>query len=90
MIQRRTISLQSDGSGWRIRPDNATDDAAGYELLLEMNSGYENVIRGLAALPRHAAFDREELSRFRALAQEARSSANSCLTGVLETAFVMV
>ena len=56
-----------------------------YELLLEMNFGYENVIRSLAALRRHAAFDREELSRFRALAQEARSSANSYLTGVFET-----
>ena len=56
-----------------------------YRLLLEINAGYDQVIRSLTALRTHAAFDREELNRFRALAQEARSSADSWLTGVLET-----
>jgi hypothetical protein len=54
-----------------------------YQLLLEINVGYERVIRSLEALRTHAAFDRGELNRFRALALEARSSANSYLTGVL-------
>lgn len=43
------------------------------------------MIRSVAALRRHAVFDDEELNRFRSLALEARSSANSYLTGVLET-----
>jgi hypothetical protein len=57
----------------------------GYKLLLEINSGYDHVIRGLAALRGDAAFDREQLNPFRELAEEARSSTSSYLTGALET-----
>jgi hypothetical protein len=56
-----------------------------YEQLLEINAGYEHVIRSLTALRAHAAFDCDQLNRFRALAREARASTNSYLTGALET-----
>jgi hypothetical protein len=56
-----------------------------YEHLLEINAGYERVIRGLIALRDHAAFNHDQLNLFRALAREARASTNSYLTGALET-----
>jgi hypothetical protein len=56
-----------------------------YEHLLEINAGYEQVIRGLTALRDHAAFDNGQLNLFRALAREARASTNSYLAGALET-----
>ena len=56
-----------------------------YAHLLEINAGYEQVIRNLRALRGHAAFDQEQLNRYGALAREARAAANSYLTGALET-----
>jgi hypothetical protein len=56
-----------------------------YEYLLEINAGYEQVIRSLAALRDHAPFDPDQLNIFRDLAKEARASANSYLTSALET-----
>ena len=58
---------------------------AAYEGLREINAGYEQVIRSLIALRAHAAFDRNQLKLFRALAKEARASTNSYLTGALES-----
>jgi hypothetical protein len=57
-----------------------------YELLLRINAGFDQAIRGLAALQRHAAFHRSTLERFAALSKETRAATNSYVTSVIETA----
>ena len=56
-----------------------------YQHLLEINAGYEQVIRSLAGLEGHAAFHRDELKVFSDLAKEARASASAYLTEALQT-----
>ena len=56
-----------------------------YKRLLEINKGFERVRRGLTSLGRTGAFDRTELSRFRALSAETRAALASYVTGVIET-----
>ena len=55
-----------------------------YKHLLDINVGFEQVIRGLAALRKHDAFLARELDRFSALAKESRAATNSYLLGVVE------
>ena len=54
--------------------------------LLRINAGYDQVIRSLAALRKHAAFHRGELDRFSALSKETKSATNSYLLSAMETA----
>ena len=55
-----------------------------YKHLLDINAGFDQVIRGLAALRKHGFFYRRELDYFSALSKEVRAATNSYLTGVLE------
>jgi hypothetical protein len=55
-----------------------------YKHLLDINAGFDQVVRGLAELRKNDAFLAKELDRFSALAKEARASTNSYLIGVLE------
>ncbi len=55
-----------------------------YKHLLEVNAGFDQVIRALAVLRKHEAFHRRELDHYIALSKEARAATNSYLTGVLE------
>jgi hypothetical protein len=55
-----------------------------YKNLLEINAGFDQVVRGLAALRKDDAFVAKEIDRFAELAKEARASTNSYLIGVLE------
>jgi hypothetical protein len=57
-----------------------------YEHLLAINAGFDQVIRGLAALRELDSFHGRELDHYTALAKEARAATNSYLTGVLERA----
>jgi hypothetical protein len=55
-----------------------------YRHLFDINTGFDQVIRGLAALRKHDAFLARELDRFSALAKESRAATNSYLIGVME------
>jgi len=55
-----------------------------YRNLLDINAGFDQVTRGLAALRKTDAFPVKQLDRFSELAKEARASTNSYLIGVLE------
>jgi hypothetical protein len=55
-----------------------------YKRLLEVNAGFDQVIRGLAALRKNDAFLAKEIDRFSELAKEARAATNSYLIGVIE------
>ena len=55
-----------------------------YKHLFDINAGFDQVIRGLAALRKHEAFHRQELDHYSALSKEARAATNSYLTAVLE------
>jgi hypothetical protein len=55
-----------------------------YRHLLEINAGFDQVVRGLAALRKEHAFVAKELDRFSELAKEARAATNSYLTAVLD------
>jgi len=55
-----------------------------YKHLLDITSGFDQVVRGLAALRKNDAFLAKELDRFSALAKEARAATNSYVIGVLE------
>ncbi len=56
-----------------------------YKHLLRVNRGFDLVLRSIAALEKHSAFDRSELRRFRALSQEARAATNSYLAAAVES-----
>jgi len=55
-----------------------------YEHLLAINAGFDQVIRGLAALRKHDSFLGRELDRYSALAKESRAATTSFLIGVIE------
>jgi hypothetical protein len=55
-----------------------------YKHLLEINAGFDQVVRGLAALRKEDAFLAKELDRFSALVKETRAATNSYLIGVLD------
>jgi hypothetical protein len=55
-----------------------------YRHLLDINTGFDQVVRGLAALRKNAAFLAKELNRFSGLAKETRAATNSYLIGVME------
>jgi hypothetical protein len=55
-----------------------------YRHLFEINAGFDQVIRGLAALRKEDALVAKELDRFSELAKEVRASTNSFLTGALD------
>jgi hypothetical protein len=57
-----------------------------YKHLLDINSGFEQVILALAALRKNDAFLARELDRFSALAKETRAATNSYLIGAIEHA----
>jgi hypothetical protein len=55
-----------------------------YKHLLDINVGFDQVIRSLVALRKHDAFLARELDRFSAIAKESRAATNSYLIGVME------
>lgn len=57
-----------------------------YKHLLEINAGFDQVVRGLAALRKRDGFLTKEIDRFSALAKETRAATNSYLIGVIERA----
>lgn len=57
-----------------------------YKHLLEINAGFDQVLRGLAAISKDDTFLARELDRYSALAKETRAATNSYLTGVIESA----
>jgi hypothetical protein len=60
-----------------------------YEHVLEMNQGFDQVLRSLKALAKYRGLQRNEIRRFEQLARESRAATNSYLLeslGRLETA----
>jgi hypothetical protein len=57
-----------------------------YQHLLEINAGFDQVVRGLEALRKNAAFLPKKLDRYSALVNETRASANLYLLGIVEQA----
>jgi hypothetical protein len=57
-----------------------------YKHLFDINAGFDQIIRGLAALRKGDAFLAQELDRYSELAKEVRAATNSYLIGVLERA----
>jgi hypothetical protein len=55
-----------------------------YQHLLDINAGFDQIVRSLVALRKHDSFWRKELDRFTALSKETRAATNSYLAGVLE------
>jgi hypothetical protein len=70
--------------GWADRSRSVKLDI--YQHLLRINASYDQVIRSLAALRKHAAFHSGELARFSALSKETRAATNSYLVGAMEVA----
>jgi hypothetical protein len=57
-----------------------------YKHLFNINAGFEQAVRGLAALRKNDAFLAKELDRFSKLAKEARAATNSYVIGAIERA----
>jgi hypothetical protein len=57
-----------------------------YKHLLDINAGFDQVIRGLEALRKHDSFVARQLDQYGALAKETRAAINSHLTCVVERA----
>jgi hypothetical protein len=57
-----------------------------YKHLLDINAGFDQVIRGLAAMRKHHDFRARELDRYSALAKETRAATNSYIIEVIEGA----
>ncbi len=57
-----------------------------YQHLLNLNAGFEQVVRALAALRKHDAFLARELDHYAALAKEARAATNSYILNAMESA----
>ena len=57
-----------------------------YERLHRMNAGFQEVLRGLAALQEHGAFERAALKRCADLVKETRAVLNSYLADTIEAA----
>jgi hypothetical protein len=55
-----------------------------YKHLLEINAGFDQVVRGLVALRKEDAFLAKELDRFSTLVKETRAATNSYLVSVLD------
>jgi len=87
-IERRS-TRQSPGDRRANRRTVASGRAQGvkleiYEHLLAINAGFDQVIRGLAALRKHDSFLGREFDRCSELTKETRAATNSYLVGVLE------
>ena len=54
-----------------------------YEYLLEMNRGYDQVVRSLKSLAKYPALRPGEITQFAHLAEETRSATNSHLLDVM-------
>ena len=50
-----------------------------YEHVLEMNQGFDLVLRSLKALAKHRGLQPEEIRRFAQMARESRAATNSYL-----------
>ena len=57
-----------------------------YHHLLNLNAGFDQVVRALAALGKHDIFLAKELGHYAALAKEARAATNSYILGAMERA----
>ena len=55
-----------------------------YENLLQINAGFDQAIRSIAALRKHRVFQRGALARFAALSKETRAAATSYILSVIE------
>ena len=55
-----------------------------YENLLQINAGFDQAIRSIAALRKHGAFQRGALGRFSALSKETRAATTSYILAVME------
>ena len=65
-------------------PQSNRMDLPVYEQLLAVNAGFEQVRRALAALGQREGFERGEIARFGAIAQEARAAIASYVTNFIE------
>jgi hypothetical protein len=84
--RRRTRQPAGAGHATAIRGRAQGVKLPIYKRLLDINAGFEQVVRGLAALRKNDAFLAKELDRFSALAKEARAATNSYLIGAIERA----
>jgi hypothetical protein len=57
-----------------------------YKHLLDINAGFDQVVRALAALRKSDAFPAKELDRYSALVKETRAATNSYVLGVMDPA----
>ena len=57
-----------------------------YQHLLNLNAGFDQVVRSLAALRKHDIFLAKELDHYAALAKEARAATTSYLLNAMESA----
>jgi hypothetical protein len=57
-----------------------------YQRLLDLNAGFDQVVRSLAALRKHDGFLAKELDHYAALAKEARAATMSYLLNAMESA----
>ena len=55
-----------------------------YQRLFDLNVGFDQVVRSLAALRKHDAFLAKELDYYSTLAKEARAATTSYLLNVME------
>ena len=67
-------------------PQSNRMNLAIYEHLLAVNAGFDQVRRALAATSQAREFERGEIARFRALAEETRAAIASYLASVIELA----
>jgi hypothetical protein len=67
-------------------PQSNRMNPAIYEHLLAVNAGFEQVRRALSATAQTEGFERGEIARFNALAEETRAAIASYLTSVIELA----
>jgi hypothetical protein len=88
-ISTMTSNALEPGKGQAATPATVRPRAEGvklpvYKHLFDINAGFDQVDRGLAALRKNDAFVARELDRYRALAKEPRAATNSYLIVVME------
>jgi hypothetical protein len=67
-------------------PQSNRMNLAIYEHLLAVNTGFEQVRRALSATAQNRRFERGEIARFHALAEETRAAITSYIASVIELA----
>ena len=80
----RELATCNSGRRTAVRGKGQVMKLPVYKHIFEINAGFDQVVRGLAALRKEDAFVAKELDRFSELAKEARAATNSFLAGVLD------